>query len=933
MKYSNKQKFLGINKILLVLFLCFLITNSFSMTNTNSNDEIKNSRKIKKGTISYNDLPNKNNPINISDKLTNSNDEIRDSKKIKKQIKEETIQYKDLPNKNKLNKSNKVKKQKLKISRKKNLNKRVYKKTKKISKNKTNKGKNFPSAHNRLLKKIVRSNKKLFKYSKKQKLFKLPDTFTSKLENEFLNDDSNFDFLSSEDDAPPKTPSDKLPSASSVAGVAKEMGKQISCKTKGLTKICSMLKMSFPKLHTSFSAVKNGVNQVALKIKSYKFTDFLTVFPQSVQLLAKKIGLQKIKFSNIELKIAFGKLKGASLKTDVDLFGLKFSGDVMGILAKKPAFVLGLEAKFSLVLNLMEKVSLGKLPAKSNPLAMFGDSSLTFMLHFNEIDFHDIEFLKPKYYDEMVKGENTKKPFIKIMSKVSITDTSKHPAAAFLKKFVLTSEYIFTLTFTTKMVKVTVAANEIALPGGLKITGAGLYLYVKYKSPQDFDFGIKGDLVIPMGPKQLITLGGRLILSPTAGGFEFTMKGILSNPFFIPRIHFGDLRVKAKFGYESGIPSNIEFEGTIALGTKCFKGNTFIGNGYCLKASGGVGLNTRDPSGNYFFVKVTGMTFDILLTAIAGSKSKKVRTPPIFNDNFQFPKGMFVSFSGAEKTIGNITLPVGLKIKGVISAFKKPTTIDITVDINKKTAKADIIFHKSFIFKGITFGRSMGEKQKGPIFRGTIKNNKLKGQMIFYLGLKKLKFYAEVKAKMDKKGMQMHLKGSLFGKFAAEFDFVMAKKNGKTSISMNGQIDLGSFLNKLISKVEKSVGMLLRFPKIKLPKLKLPKLKLPKIRFIQVDEKEFMKNRESFIEKYGNVKTNFEAWKSYSVMKTKKKPLFTVQKTSFNAKISDKGVNFQVTFYCTLLGKKKILKIIYDPFNPSKTMMSFVKAVIKVMFK
>ena len=187
-------------------------------------------------------------------------------------------------------------------------------------------------------------------------------------------------------------------------------------------------------------------------------------------------------------------------------------------------------------------------------------------------------------------------------------------------------------------------------------------------------------------------------------------------------------------------------------------------------------------------------------------------------------------------------------------------------------------------------------------------------------------------AKMDKKGMQMHLKGSLFGKFKAEFDFVLAKKKGKVSIAMNGQIELGNFLNKLISKVEKSVGKLLSFPKIKLPKLNLPKLKLPKIRFIEVDEKEFMKNRESFIEKYGNVKTNFEAWKSYSVMKTKRKPLFTVEKTSFNAKIN-KGVNFQITFYCTLLGKKKILKIIFDPFNPSKTIMSFVKAVIKVMFK
>lgn len=578
----------------------------------------------------------------------------------------------------------------------------------------------------------------------------------------------------------------------------------------------------------------------------------------------------------------------------------------------------------------MDKVSGGLLPAKKNPLAMFGDSPITFMLHLNEIDFKDIEFLKMKYYDQMVKGENTKKPFIKIRAAVKITDTKAHPAAPFLKKFVLTSEYIFTLTFTLKMVKATVSIKEIKLPGNLRITGAGLYIYVKYAAPADFDFGIKGALHIPLSPTQEITLGGRIIISPTAGGFEFYMKGIISKPFLIPRVHFGDLRLKAKFGYESGAPSNLEFEGTIALGKKCFKGNTFIGIGYCLKGSGGIGINTRDPEGNYFFVKLSGLTLSILATSIAGDKSKKIPVPGMLNSNMKFPKGIFFSFSGAEKKVGKLTLSAGIKIKANIVLFKVPASIEFLIDPKTQDAKIALIVFKAVKYKGMIMGRSMKEKAKGPTFRGSIKNKQMAGSLKFYCIMPKLKFEAEASAKLDKTGLTMHVKGSLFGKFKAEFNLAIKKKSGKVSIKLDGSIDLGSFLKKLVAKVETALSLLMKFPV-----LKIPKLKIPKIKFMQVNESEFNKNRESFIEKYGNVKSNFESRKVYLSMtkKKKKEPLFSVQKTTFNLVMDGKKMELKVTFFITLLKKKKVLKVIFDPFNPVKTIMSFVKAAIKVMFK
>ena len=116
-------------------------------------------------------------------------------------------------------------------------------------------------------------------------------------------------------------------------------------------------------------------------------------------------------------------------------------------------------------------------------------------------------------------------------------------------------------------------------------------------------------------------------------------------------------------------------EGTIALGEECFDaGNNFVGNGYCLGGLGGVGINTKDPTGNYFYLQLTGITISTIFNAVAGSKSNRVKVLKLIEDSLQFPKGLLFSFSPVDKTInttaGAVTIQKGLLINGTISAFQ-----------------------------------------------------------------------------------------------------------------------------------------------------------------------------------------------------------------------------------------------------------------------
>ena len=182
---------------------------------------------------------------------------------------------------------------------------------------------------------------------------------------------------------------------------------------------------------------------------------------------------------------------------------------------------------------------------------------------------------------------------------------------------------------------------------------------------------------------------------------------------------------------------------------------------------------------------------------------------------------------------------------------------------------------------------------------------------------------SSAKGKFDEKGIETHMKTKLFGKFKSEFSMILAKKK----LVLAGTIDFGPILNKLIGKVEKALSLMLFMPKF-------PKLKLPKIRFQQLrqDYMRFMQNENASTDKYHKIKTNYESRnKFFSKFKKSNKKLFSIEKSTFKLiKIKTK-LEFNVTFYCTIMGKKKVIKILYDPKNQAKTMISFAKAAVKAV--
>jgi len=156
---------------------------------------------------------------------------------------------------------------------------------------------------------------------------------------------------------------------------------------------------------------------------------------------------------------------------------------------------------------------------------------------------------------------------------------------------------------------------------------------------------------------------------------------------------------------ETGFPLALAFSGEIAVGLACYNATSFIGNGFCVKATGAVGVDILNPMNNYFQLSVASLSLDVLLRATVGSKTSVPSYPSLLNHILQLPNGFTISFATA--AIKSPAIPAGFAFQTKILVF------GYGVDMKFSFSESPLALTASFKLDNINFCKAFSLRNVG----------------------------------------------------------------------------------------------------------------------------------------------------------------------------------------------------------------------------
>ena len=491
----------------------------------------------------------------------------------------------------------------------------------------------------------------------------------------------------------------------------------ISCETGVMKKVCGIFKLNFKPIKIQKQTSESGVKIVTVTLPDFNLANLTK--GSKIEKLVNQIGLSSLSLTNSEASIAYDGIYGAKLHSEINFLNVGTKVDLIASSSSgsSVAFFAGVNAKFKLFQEIAKKF-LGKLIDEkkfdeNNPFSYFSDSDIFLLISYNGVDFDKLKSWKPQYYDKVARGEE--KSFIKIQSSIRLNDNPDSKVIQFLKKY-LPKELNLSVRFNEESIRSEIALTDLDFGNKLKISKAAIFLDIlPTKNPQ-LEFGIRGVLSFPLKGTTL-TLEGDLLVTPISAGFRFKMIGVISSVFGIPRLHFGNFRLATSFSYANGVPTYFKADSEISIGLNCYKQNTFVGDKTCIKAVGGVGIDILNPTGNYFYLTVSTLSFSQIANAFAGTESKPVNVPKMLEESLKLPQGFFVSFSGKEIKENNINIKTGFFLKATIQIFSKSAELEFAIQpsLTSLSFKAKISILQPINFGKFLTVENSSDKNKGPL--------------------------------------------------------------------------------------------------------------------------------------------------------------------------------------------------------------------------
>ena len=208
---------------------------------------------------------------------------------------------------------------------------------------------------------------------------------------------------------------------------------------------------------------------------------------------------------------------------------------------------------------------------------------------------------------------------------------------------------------------VTAALANIPLGSGMTLQSAGLQLALSSTTAPSV--GIVCQLLVH---DPLLLFEGSFSARPT-GELEasLSMTGLWEQAFGIEWLTIGNLLLSIKF-IPGATPTAFEIGGEIEIGTE----------GSELKGAIYAGVDTTDPSNNYFYGSVSELTIDSLMAAF-GIETDLPR--PL--GELGFTEGIEVSYALLDKTVPGRTIPAGFKMTGTVNFLGFVIFADIHVSL------------------------------------------------------------------------------------------------------------------------------------------------------------------------------------------------------------------------------------------------------------
>ena len=180
------------------------------------------------------------------------------------------------------------------------------------------------------------------------------------------------------------------------------------------------------------------------------------------------------------------------------------------------------------------------------------------------------------------------------------------------------------------------------------------------------------------------------------------MVGHWIKPFGIPFLQVRGLHAAIAFHDPFGI-GGVELGGSVTFGLPPVPPNAIDVDIY-------VGIDTRDPSKNFFYFHINKLTMNALLRAFGIN----VNLPRVLGDS-GFPHGATVSYAVSAHTLPQLMIPEGFRMNGTLDIFGYQIAVDIA--ISTTNIHIDIVLDPLNLAGGlIVISRTSSDRQHGPKF-------------------------------------------------------------------------------------------------------------------------------------------------------------------------------------------------------------------------
>ena len=574
--------------------------------------------------------------------------------------------------------------------------------------------------------------------------------------------------------------------------------------TQGLDAVCKKL---FPS--TLFDQIKgatiakDGQKYQYSYNNKYSLATFINSFPTSLKSLATKLQLDTISFEKTQFILQASSSKyGGKFSTQMSLFNVQ---NVQIDLMYSPA------TSFLTSLNI-PLTAINQVVQKFVNNAVINDAFNTFTgsnfyIVLANSDFKDLTGFKPTYLDTLEISEGT----LALKATMILNANCNNNLRKFLTdKFGPSVSLELFSKITLTELKTSVALKNIPFTPKLLLSNVELFFQITYSAAQNAQVGIKGTLQYTRDAGDELKFTGVIKFSAIGIDLAFIMEGIYRNAFGFSRFHFGNIALGMGISYQ-GPPTNLLLGGEVAIGKECYDVKmNFIGNDYCIKASGKVNVGIKDPLDNWFTLSFSRLNSNSLLRAIAGEKGSDTGKISRFLSELMSVDKLECAFAMKDAKAEGVDLKQGLKFSGEVTVFAVKVALVLAVEPKEGTFESTLDFITPVAFKNVVGLYDYVKDNKGPKFSVALKKGTSGKEVSLKVNarLKVLGIFLGVDLTTNKEELSFKVSGGLFGgKFLAEFSAdtsIDSLKKGEFKVKGSIKLDT-TFFKELFSKISQQI--------------------------------------------------------------------------------------------------------------------------------